>query len=144
MPLLIDGRSKLTGLLVVRSDSPIRSIQDLNDKKVAFPAPNAFAASLLIRAELAKNGVHIEPVYLKTHASAYRSVAMGTFIAAGGVNTAVRSAVVTSMMSLPSTKAGEELLANIQIPEPIKADYERDLYPLEQLDLSKLVVQPND
>ena len=179
MPLLIDGRSKQTGLLVVRSDSPIRSIQELNDKKVAFPAPNAFAASLLIRAELAKKGIHIEPVYLKTHASAYRAVAMGTFIAAGGINTTlereepalqtslrvlyetaeyaphpfianprvpkgVRSAVVASMISLSSVKAGEKLLADIQIPEPIKADYERDLYPLEQLDLSKFVVQPND
>jgi phosphonate transport system substrate-binding protein len=178
-PLLIDGRNKLTGLLVVRSDSSIRSIQELNNKKVAFPAPNAFAASLLIRAELATKGIRIEPVYLKTHASAYRAVAMGMFNAAGGINTTleredpalqaslrvlyetgqyaphpfianprvsigVRSAVVASMMSLSSTKAGEKLLADIQIPEPIKADYERDLYPLEQLDLSKFVVQPND
>jgi phosphonate transport system substrate-binding protein len=179
IPLIIDGRNKLTGLLAVRSDSPIRSIEELNGKKVAFPAPNAFAASLLIRAELAKKGVDIEPIYLKTHASAYRAVAMGTFIAAGGVNTTlkredpalqaslrvlyetggyaphpfiantrvpvdIRSAVATSMISLSSTKAGEQLLADIQIPEPIKADYERDLYPLEQLDLSKFVVQPND
>ncbi len=179
VPLIIDGRSKLTGLLVVRSDSSIHSIQDLHNKKVAFPAPNAFAASLLIRAELAKKGVHIEPTYLKTHASAYRAVAMGSYLAAGGVNTTleredpalqlnlrilyetdayaphpfianprvptnIRNAVLAAMMSLPNTRAGEKLLADVQIPEPIRADYERDLYPLEQLDLTKYVVLLGD
>lgn len=55
-PLLIDGRSQLTGIIVVRANGPIHDVRDLQGKEVAFPAPNAFAASLLIRAELAKKG----------------------------------------------------------------------------------------
>ena len=85
-PLLIDGSVKLTGILVIKADSPIQNIHDLQDKKVAFPSQNAFAASLLIRAELAKEGIRIQPRYANTHASAYRAAAMGEMAAAGGVN----------------------------------------------------------
>lgn len=85
-PLLIDGSVRLTGILTVKADSPIRDIHELQDKEVAFPSPNAFAASLLIRAQLAKEGILIKPKYTNTHASAYRAVAMGEMPAAGGVN----------------------------------------------------------
>lgn len=86
VPLLIDSRTRLSGLVVVRSDSAIENVQQLKGKEVAFPSPNAFAASLLIRAELAKQGIHIFPKYLKTHANVYRSVAVGDIAAGGGVN----------------------------------------------------------
>jgi phosphonate transport system substrate-binding protein len=53
-PLLIDGKTRLTGILVVKTDSSIKSNRQLHGREIAFPSPNAFAASLLIRAELAK------------------------------------------------------------------------------------------
>ncbi len=53
-PLLADSQDLLTGILVVRADSPIKSLDELKGQNITFPAPNAFAASLLIRAELAK------------------------------------------------------------------------------------------
>ena len=90
IPLVIDARNKLTGLVVVKADSPIRNIQGLEGQVVAFPAPNAFAASLLIRAELAKQGIHIQPKYVKTHANGYRAVAVGDAVAAGGVNNTLK------------------------------------------------------
>lgn len=40
IPLVRDKRP-LVGILVVQKDSPINSIQDLNGKEIAFPAPNA-------------------------------------------------------------------------------------------------------
>ncbi len=86
VPLIIDGKTRLSGILVVNIDSSIKNIQDLQGKEIAFPAPNAFAASLLIRAELAKQGIFIKPKYLKTHATAYRAVALGDIVGAGGVN----------------------------------------------------------
>ena len=90
IPLVMDSRSKLTGILVVQVNSPIKSIQELNGKEIAFPAPNAFAASLLIRAELAKKGIYIKPKYLNTHASSYRAAAIGDVVASGGVNTTLQ------------------------------------------------------
>ena len=86
MPLLADGHEALTGILVVRKDSPIQSIAALDDKPLAFPAPNAFAASLLIRAELAKKKIHIQPMFVKNHSNVYRAVIAQDMLAGGGVN----------------------------------------------------------
>jgi len=85
-PLLADSEYLLTGILVVRADSPIKSLDDLKGKNVSFPAPNSFAASLLIRAELAKKKIDINPVFVKTHSNVYRSVIGKDAVAGGGVN----------------------------------------------------------
>lgn len=85
-PLLADSQDLLTGILVVRTDSPIKNLEDLKGKSITFPAPNAFAASLLIRAELAKKKIDIHPVFVKTHSNVYRSVIGKDAMAGGGVN----------------------------------------------------------
>lgn len=85
-PLLADEKEPLTGILVVRSDNPIKNLSDLKGKNVSFPAPNAFAASLLIRAELAKQKIDVNPVFVKTHSNVYRTVINKDAIAGGGVN----------------------------------------------------------
>jgi len=85
-PLLADTQYLLTGILVVRSDNPIKNLNDLKGKNVSFPAPNSFAASLLIRAELAKQKIDVNPVFVKTHSNVYRSVINKDALAGGGVN----------------------------------------------------------
>lgn len=85
-PLLADSEDLLTGILVVRADSPIKSLDELKGHNITFPAPNAFAASLLIRAELAKKKIQITPVFVKTHSNVYRSVIGKDVVAGGGVN----------------------------------------------------------
>ncbi|MDC8772167.1 phosphate/phosphite/phosphonate ABC transporter substrate-binding protein [Roseateles albus] len=84
-PLLRDSKM-LKGLLLVRKDDPIKSVQDLQGKELAFPAPNALGASLLIRAQLAEGeGVQIKPIYAKTHSNAYRLTLVGKTAASGGL-----------------------------------------------------------
>jgi phosphonate transport system substrate-binding protein len=61
-------------------------LDELKGKNVTFPAPNAFAASLLIRAELAKKKIDINPVFVKTHSNVYRSIIGKDAMAGGGVN----------------------------------------------------------
>ena len=85
-PLLADSQDLLTGIVVVRTDSGIKSLEDLKGKQVTFPAPNSFAASLLIRAELAKKKIDIHPVFVKTHSNVYRSVINKDAAGGGGVN----------------------------------------------------------
>jgi phosphonate transport system substrate-binding protein len=85
-PLLADEKEPLTGILVVRSDNPIKNLADLKGKNISFPAPNAFAASLLIRAELAKQKIDVNPVFVKTHSNVYRTVINKDALAGGGVN----------------------------------------------------------
>lgn len=86
MPLLADGKNKLDEIIVVKSKSQLSSIKELHGAKMAFPAPNSFAASLLVRATLAKQGIDIEPVYVKSHSNVFRSVIAGDVVAGGAVN----------------------------------------------------------
>jgi phosphonate transport system substrate-binding protein len=85
-PLVADA-TPLTGIVVVRRDSGIAKLEDLNGKKVSFPSPNAFAASLITRATLSQLGIEINPVYVKTHSNVYRSVLQADVVAGGAVNT---------------------------------------------------------
>jgi len=85
VPIIRDGLKRLTGILVVPADAPFKSVADLDGRKIAFPAPNAFGASLYMRALLAKQGVHFMPEYVKTHSNVYRHVMLGRSSAGGGV-----------------------------------------------------------
>ncbi len=87
LPLIRDGHSRLAGVLVVRTDSPIHSIRQLEGKTVAFPAPNAYVASLLLRALLVKEGIAIRPEYVTSHSNVMRAVALEAVEAGGVANT---------------------------------------------------------
>ncbi len=86
IPLVRDGNRQLKGILVVRKDSGISQLTQLAGKTIAFPAPNALGASLLMRAELSTlYGLTIYPRYVGTHSSAYLNVILKQTDAAGGV-----------------------------------------------------------
>ncbi|MEJ2608657.1 MAG: phosphate/phosphite/phosphonate ABC transporter substrate-binding protein [Candidatus Thiodiazotropha sp.] len=92
LPLVRDGGRMLKGILVVSKDSPIKSVQELAGKHVAFPAPNALGASLLIRADLMNlYGVQVSPHYVQTHSSVYLHVALDQYIAGGGVTSTLNA-----------------------------------------------------
>jgi phosphonate transport system substrate-binding protein len=76
---------RIRGILVVRKDSRIRSPTELDGATIAFPAPGAFAASVLTRAYLAGEGIAFTPRYVSSHDSVYRAVAKGLYPAGGGV-----------------------------------------------------------
>jgi phosphonate transport system substrate-binding protein len=85
VPLVRDA-APVFGILVVRKDGPIRSPADLDGAEIAFPAPNAIGASLLIRAELARKfKIRFKPIYVKSHTATYLSVVQGLTAAGGGV-----------------------------------------------------------
>jgi phosphonate transport system substrate-binding protein len=86
LPLVRDSKL-LSGILVVRKDDPIKSTRELDGKTLVFPAPNAFGASLWMRALLAeREHIAITPRYVQTHGNVYRQVIRGTAAAGGGVN----------------------------------------------------------
>lgn len=76
---------KLRGLIVVRKDSPIQSLDDLNGAAVAFPSPGAFGASVVPRAEMRGRGIDFTANYVNSHDSVYRAVVAGLVPAGGGV-----------------------------------------------------------
>lgn len=86
IPLVRDGEKPLKGVIVVQKDSPVKRLSELSGSTIAFPAPNAFGASLYIRALLEReHQVRFTPDYVKTHGNAYRHVVKGEAAAAGGV-----------------------------------------------------------
>jgi phosphonate transport system substrate-binding protein len=84
-PLVRDDAKRLTGILVVRKDSPVTSIEQLQNADIGFPAPNAFGASLYMRALLSQAGLQYTPHYVFTHANVYRHVLSKSTDAGGGV-----------------------------------------------------------
>ena len=92
VPIVRDGSRMLYGILAVRKDSPLQDVKELDGKKIAFPAPNALGASLLMRAELDMlHDVQVEESYVSTHSSAYLNTVLGAADAAGGVKSTLDS-----------------------------------------------------
>lgn len=84
-PLVRDATA-LAGILVVRRDSPAKTVADLNNKTLAFPSPNALGASLYMRALLTENeGIKFKPSYVGNHQTVYRQVLIGDAAAGGGI-----------------------------------------------------------
>lgn len=85
-PLVRNEGETLFGVLVVRADSEYQQVSDLAGQTIAFPAPNALGASLLMRAQLDREfALDFEASYVETHSSAYLNVILGEAAAAGGV-----------------------------------------------------------
>lgn len=85
LPMVRDGGRELYGIIVVRNDSPIKTVNQLAGVNVAFPSPNALGASLLVRSELARMQIHTRQTYVQTHTSVYLHVAKQQADAGGGV-----------------------------------------------------------
>ena len=89
---LVHGKDTLSGILVVNSNSAIKSVQDLKGATLAFPAPNAFGASLYMRALLAeREKIHFTPTYVGTHQNVYRHVIYGDALGGGGVEATLQN-----------------------------------------------------
>ena len=82
---------KINGILVVRKGDGITDISQLQGATLAFPAPAAFAASILTRAYLRDQGIEFTPKYVASHDSVYRSVAKGLYPAGGGIVRTLRN-----------------------------------------------------
>lgn len=92
LPLVRDGEKPLKGILVVRASSPIRQVQELDGARIAFPAPNALAGSILMRALLEReHGIRFSSQFSQTHTNGYRQVLAGDVAAAGGVMATLRA-----------------------------------------------------
>ena len=76
---------RIGGIVVVAKDASYRQLADLAGRGIAHPSPMAFAATLLVRAELAREGIATLPKYVGSHESVYLNVAQGLIAAGGGI-----------------------------------------------------------
>lgn len=135
-PLLKDNGRKLFGIIVVKKDSPIRSVQELDGQQVAFPSATALGATLLTRAELARKfNITLNGLYVKSHSSVYLNVIMGTAIAGGGVqNTLLQqpAAILGKLRVLYTTDTvpSHPISAHPRVSPPIQATIQQTFLDL--------------
>ncbi len=80
-----ERNKKLKGIIVVRRDSPHKSLHELNNATLAFPAATAIAATVIPQAHFQSEGIKIKSKYVSSHESVYLAVAKGVYPAGGGV-----------------------------------------------------------
>lgn len=101
VPLIRDQSKQLKGILVVKADSNIKSVEDLDGKRIAFPAPNALGASLYMRALLSRtHDIDFTPLYVNSHDSVYLNVTTDEVVAGGGVKRTLLSQAPETQSSL--------------------------------------------
>lgn len=137
-PIIRNSKRLLSGIMVTRKDSSINNIKDLSGKKIAFPSPNAFAASLYMRALLReKENIDFTPIYAGTHSNAYRLTLVGKTVATGAVNRTLlkeRKEVQESLKILYKTPSfpSHPLTAHKRVPDKVKKDIQSTLLELAQ------------
>lgn len=123
---LVRDKEDLVGILVVHKGKGINSVKDLNGKEIAFPAPNAFAASLYLRALLAeKEKISFTPFYAKTHGNVYRTVILDKAAAGGGASKTLMKEPdeiknqLTVIYETPPT-ASHPISAHSRVPDAVR------------------------
>ncbi|MCE2746856.1 MAG: phosphate/phosphite/phosphonate ABC transporter substrate-binding protein [Burkholderiales bacterium] len=171
VPMIRDNKP-LTGILITatgNNSTSIKNLSDLNGKTLLFPSPNAFGASLYMRALLKREkGLEFTTKYVKTHSNVIRGVVRGEGQAGGMVNATLLAETpelqqkVTVIYETPPVpphpiaahpridastrealtaailghiKTHKQVGEDIQIPNPVRADYTKDYKPLENLGL---------
>ncbi|MEW5768860.1 MAG: phosphate/phosphite/phosphonate ABC transporter substrate-binding protein [Pseudomonadota bacterium] len=119
---LVRSTQALSGILVVARNGPAKRLEDLNGATLAMPAPNAFGASLYMRALLSeKERLRYRTAYVGTHQNVYRHVLLGEALAGGGVEATLEKepAAVREQLAIlyrtPGT-ASHPLAAHPRIP----------------------------
>jgi phosphonate transport system substrate-binding protein len=141
VPMLADSKP-LTGIIVVRRDSTVQGIKDLNRQTIAFPAPNAFAASLLLRAILTESKIDFRAQYVQTHSNVYRAVAAGTLAAGGGVNNTLArepQALRDELRVLYESPGfrSHPLSAHPRVPPKVRQEFSNAIFQLALFDQGK-------
>ncbi len=168
---ILHDKRPLEGVIVVKADGPVKEIVQLKDHRISFPAPNAFAASLYIRAVLQRqHHLQFDAHYAQNHRNAIRQVLNGDSAAAGVVRTTLekeppevrqalrvlyttpelsphplavhprvppelRKVITQLFLDMAQDPVRKPMLAGVQMPDPIVANYKLNYAPLEKLKL---------
>jgi phosphonate transport system substrate-binding protein len=83
--LVHEQGKKIKGIIVANKNSKINKLEDLSMQTIAFPAPASFAATLIPKANLTQKNISFQSKYVNSHDAVYRNIAMGRYVAGGGI-----------------------------------------------------------
>jgi phosphonate transport system substrate-binding protein len=95
-----EQEKRIRGIVVVKETDSATQLSDLAGETLAFPAPAAFAATRLVRAELERLAVSYTPKFVSSHDSVYLNVAKGFARAGGGIERTFSSAEEAGLSGL--------------------------------------------
>jgi len=75
---------KSTGVIVVRKDSNLHSLQALKSQTLALPDEHSFSGTMLTKHLLKQEGITVIPEYMDSDRSSFRAVASGELPAGAG------------------------------------------------------------
>ena len=137
LPMLRD-KKPLNGILVVRKDSTYKKLKDLDGKIIGFPAPNAFAASLYMRAKLSEeHSLQYTAKYLNNHNLVFKHILLGHVAAGGTVNSALNDEPqdvrdqLTILYQTPDA-ASHPIAAHSRVPEAVRKAVINSLLGMQQ------------
>lgn len=135
---LVRRERPLTGIIVTRTNGPV-TLSGLVGQTLAFPAPRALGATLLPRMDLKQNHISYSVAYLGTHESAYRAVAQGRYIAAGGVERSFNQLTTAIRRKLKVLHRTQPLLPHIiaahpRVPENVASNIRERLLNMHRSD----------
>lgn len=138
---------QLVGIIVVAKTAAVTDIKQLADQTVAFPAPAAFAASILPRAEFSRQNIKIKPHYVLSHDSVYRGVAQGAFAAGGGIKRTLEAIdpEISSKLRILTTTPGyvpHAFAAHPRVDAATLGNIRKALYSLDNDDAGRKVLFP--
>jgi phosphonate transport system substrate-binding protein len=138
---------RITGIMVARKGSDISGLGDLDGMEVAFPAPAAFAATLLPRAEFARKEMEVTPRFVSSHDSVYRNVASGTSPAGGGVVRTFKAmpAEITDQLQVIWTSEAftpHAIAAHPRVPREVVAAIRAALVNLHETPAGAAILEP--
>lgn len=123
--MLKQGGKKIKGIIVVKKDSPILSLKDLHGKNIAFPAPAAFAATVIPISVMKKQNIIVNPTYVSSHESVYKNINYENFVAGGGIERTFEASdkSITNDLRVLWTSKGftpHAIAASPEIPERVR------------------------
>jgi phosphonate transport system substrate-binding protein len=142
----VNARNKrIKGIVVVHKDSPVQTLEELEGAQLAFPAPAAFAASILTQAELNARGISFEPKYVSSHDSVYLTVAKGLYLAGGGVVRTLNSVApeIRDQLRVLWSSAGftpHAIAANPKIPLDVVEALQRALVDMNESEAGRVLL----
>ncbi|MBU2955894.1 phosphate/phosphite/phosphonate ABC transporter substrate-binding protein [Marinobacter sp. F3R08] len=137
---------QIQGIIVVRSDRMIESLEELDGTSIAFPAPNAFAATLITRSFLDKAIADYNPSFVRSHDSVYRAVANGLFEAGGGIvrtfeNMSPEIREKLEILWLSPGFTGHAFAVHPRVPEALKAEIREALVDFDRSERGREILE---
>ena len=131
-----EKNAKLFALLIVKKDSPIQDVSQLQGKTLAFPSATAFIGTWVQMNMLNSKNISVSRQYVNSMDSSYRSVANGLFVAGGGESRTWGTLApdVKSQLRVLWTSDPFPPFAFMSHPRVPKGDVAKILRVMEQMD----------